>query len=653
MQHKQLTTLISVAIGLILATIALRYTVGYTGVPRILAAPGADVAREELYQATIQLVVVVFSDTTGSGPFLCSGCDLIFSSSDQQADAQNPLPAVEFIIANQRTGEELERKQAERQPQGHYEAVFTLPADLEDNIVLSLLAEPAGFDLCPMLSSSRTVERSDLVLGTHQEVYGFWEGCPLQAAPSATLRQATPTSAPASPTSVPPSPTAQPTATVSTAGLRERTIVVEAFVDVAGPGGLECPGCDQIFSSADQSVNATDPLPDLTFRLIEADTGRLLGRQTTHMDVQGRARTSFRLAAGYDAAVIVVLDSSPSDYQLCPNTTLRRRIAPGDFVLNTRLEQFPFWRGCELPTRTPARTSTATSTLTQTATATPVTPTITTTPVSPTVTPTPVTPTATATAAPPTATPTPVTPTATATRTPLPSGMLSASVTASWLNVRTGPSISYRRLGSVENGTRLELRGRDADGLWVRAQAPGANVEGWLSAAYVRADGDVMSLPMLTPGGETQAIASAGTPGTLTAVVTSFGLNVRTGPGVGFEIIDAVGDATRLLLDGRNGEATWVHGRVDDGDLEGWLSAAYLQVTGDVQSLPVLTDAPTVALAATPAAATAGPTPMVIPEKLPGTGRLDVPLWGLLAFGAATLLALSHMWRWWLDTQEP
>jgi uncharacterized protein YraI len=655
-QHTQFTRFIRLIVGLIM----IAASAGHAGVLPALTGPGADVARAELLQTTNQLVVIAFSDTTGAGPFVCPGCDIIFSSSDQEADAQNPLPPMEFVVSNQRTGEQLGRRQAERQPQGRYQAVFDLPADLQDSITLMLATEPAGFDLCPTLSSSRTIAVSDFVLGTHQEVYAFWTGCPLQVVPSATPAQARATPAPASPTPAPPSPTLQPTATPSTVGLPERTIVVEAFVDVAGPGGLDCPGCDQIFSSTDQSANTADPLPDLTFRLTEADTGRLLGRQTTHLDIQGRARTSFRLPAGFGAAVIVALDSSAGNYQLCPNSAPRRRIASGDFVLNTRLEQFPFWRSCALTTPAPAPASLVTATPTRpAATARPVPPTGTATPVPATATATPVTPTATATrTAPPTptphtptVTPSPLIPTATTTRTPLPGGMLSAVVTAGALNVRTGPGIEFRRLGVVSNSTRLVLSGRDADGLWVRGRAPDEDLEGWLSAAYIRSAADLMALPVLAPGGELQPTAAPTSAGTLSAVVTSFALNVRSGPGTGFGITDAVGNATRLLLDGRNGEGTWVHGRVVGDDLEGWLSAAYLRMTGELQALPVLGPGGEEQPTPTPAP-TFTPTPMVIPEKLPSTGTLDIPLWGLLVFGAATLLAFSHMWRWWLEARE-
>jgi len=131
---------------------------------------------------------------------------------------------------------------------------------------------------------------------------------------------------------------------------------VEAFLDVTGPGGLACPGCDRIYSSSDQAANAANPLPNMDFLLKEADTDRLLARQTTTLDTQGRARTTFRVPGDLAGDLIIELASSPPGFELCPNMSLSRTIHPDDFILGTHLEQFPFWRGCELPSPTPTRT---------------------------------------------------------------------------------------------------------------------------------------------------------------------------------------------------------------------------------------------------------------------------------------------------------
>lgn len=628
MRQLHLSRLIDLVLLVLLITGIIGY-VSTADVPSVFALPqnppslNPDWLQSGLVQTSRQLVVIAFSDTTGAGPYECPGCDKIFSSADQEANSRNPLPAMQFVVRNARTGEELGRQQAELQPQGRYRAIFQIPDGLQDDIVLSLTSDPAGFQLCPNASRSRTISAADFVLGTHEEVYPFWTGCLLEQ-PTATPVPPSPTPVPPTPTPVPPTATRQPatatpvptntpqppTATPipTSTPLPERSIVVEAFVDVTGPGGLQCPGCDRIFSSSDQAANAVDPLPNMDFVLREADTGRLLARQTTSLDTQGRARTRFLIPAGFDKTLRVELASMPTGYQICPNIGPSRTIEPDDFVLGTHLEQFPFWKGCQLPEPTiqPGPTSTST----------------------PKASPSP---TATLAASP------------TATSTPLPSGMLAAVVTARGLNVRAGPGIQYLRLGAVAGGTKLTLSGRNEAGTWVRGLAAAENLEGWLSAQYMKIDGDVMTLPVLEE--KLLATPTSSPVSELTAVVTALGLNVRAGPGVEYARLGAVAGGTELTLSGRDQSGTWVRGRAPEEELEGWFSAQYMDIDGDVMALPVMRVESSGQLQTTPMV-TPTPTGVVIPESLPRTGGLDVPIWGLLAMAAAILLALSHVLRW-------
>lgn len=588
---------------------------------RLSPSSNPNAAESPALQTSNQLVVIAFSDTTGAGPFECPGCDKIYSSADQEANADNPLPAMEFVVRNARTGEELGRQEAAQQPQGRYQAIFQISGDLEDDVVLDLSSDPEGFQLCPNSPASRTISPTDFVLGTHEEVYAFWLGCPV-GEPTGTPIPPTatpvpPTETPIPPTATPVSPTATPLPTETS--LPERSVVVEAFVDVTGQGGLQCPGCDRIFSSSDQEANATDPLPNMDFILRAAETGRLLARQTTTLDTQGRARTRFRIPAGFDQEVIVELASVPNSYQLCPNMEPARTIQPDDFILGTHLEQFSFWRGCEVPEPTlePSPTSTATPRSPTTSTATPrrsPTPTMTT-EFTPTTTPT-----------------------------SLPEGQLSAVVTSRGLHVRTGPGIEYQRLGAVGSDTQLILDGRDQAGNWVHGRAPEEELEGWLSADFMRIDGKVMSLPVL----KLQATATPTLPAgsELTAVVTTHGLHVRAGPGVNYDRLGAVGDGTELILNGRNRQTTWVHGEAPEEGLKGWLSLGYMRIDGNVGTLPVLEPSGDLLMTPTKPAVSPTPTEVAAPGELPETGGLSAPLWGLLAMASALLLAISHVWRW-------
>lgn len=67
-----------------------------------------------------------------------------------------------------------------------------------------------------------------------------------------------------------------------------------------------------------------------------------------------------------------------------------------------------------------------------------------------------------------------------------------ATVTASRLNVRLGPSVATRVIGQVKAGDVVTLVGRNADGSWVQIQAP---LRGWVSSRYLKPLGPGSALP--------------------------------------------------------------------------------------------------------------------------------------------------------------
>lgn len=74
-----------------------------------------------------------------------------------------------------------------------------------------------------------------------------------------------------------------------------------------------------------------------------------------------------------------------------------------------------------------------------------------------------------------------------------------------------------------------------------------------------------------------------------TGTVTSYRLNVRTGPGTNFAIITTLNNGAVVNLTGfRNGDATWVQIALPNGTV-GWVSALYLKTSIPVSSLTPIT----------------------------------------------------------------
>lgn len=138
-----------------------------------------------------------------------------------------------------------------------------------------------------------------------------------------------------------------------------------------------------------------------------------------------------------------------------------------------------------------------------------------------------------------------------------PAAAETVEVTASALNVRTGPGTGYARIRVVYRGQRYEVVTRSAS--WVKIRV--GSREGWSSGSYLRR----VAAPSGAVAPPAPAASAAGTP----MVVTAGTLNVRSGPGTQYRRIDRLGQGARVSVIAssgawrriaRAGGAAWVHG---------------------------------------------------------------------------------------------
>jgi uncharacterized protein YraI len=159
-----------------------------------------------------------------------------------------------------------------------------------------------------------------------------------------------------------------------------------------------------------------------------------------------------------------------------------------------------------------------------------------------------------------------------------------ATVNASRLNVRSGPGTQYPILAVLLNNQTVQLAGyRDASGTWVMINHGGGTA--WVSAlpAFLTTSVPVSSLPVWTgalpgpppPSGNTATVGSS----------VAF-LNLRTGPGTSFDVIEALPAGTVVTLVGRNSSSSWLQVRTAEG-VVGWMSTPFLVTSVPISSLPV------------------------------------------------------------------
>jgi len=148
-----------------------------------------------------------------------------------------------------------------------------------------------------------------------------------------------------------------------------------------------------------------------------------------------------------------------------------------------------------------------------------------------------------------------------------------ATVNTGALNVRSGPGVSFNVLTTVYRGTSLVLLGRNADASWVRVALPNG-VQGWVNARYIATTYPLISLPIHS------------TVGAVTGTVTSYALNVRSGPGVSYSRLTAIPRGTGFVITARNADGSWVKVTLANG-VQGWVSARYIATSQPISTLPV------------------------------------------------------------------
>ncbi|MEA3334535.1 MAG: SH3 domain-containing protein [Chloroflexota bacterium] len=161
-------------------------------------------------------------------------------------------------------------------------------------------------------------------------------------------------------------------------------------------------------------------------------------------------------------------------------------------------------------------------------------------------------------------------------------------------------------LETLPRGTVLWAIGRSEDASWVSVVVPDG-LSGWVqtdelvvfAVEYLPVTSDYAAgfsggVDAQSPDDPTvtsstsEAVSSGADKLSMDATVTTASqrLNVRSGPGTGYPVIGRLAPSEAVAALGRNVDADWIQVALQD-DGFGWASAAFLEVDGEVDALPV------------------------------------------------------------------
>ncbi len=174
------------------------------------------------------------------------------------------------------------------------------------------------------------------------------------------------------------------------------------------------------------------------------------------------------------------------------------------------------------------------------------------------------------------------------------------------VNVRSEPSTAGAVLGILPPNSRVQIIGKDpGENWWQILYPPGIDGKGWVAAEFVQPAEEGI-IPIV--GGEFAAVIQQQ-------------LNVRSGPGTGFNSLGTLNANDVVTLTGKDSAGAWLQIDFASGpDGKGWVNAAFVQATG-VENLPIIAEGNVVVGTGTP---TIAPTPSTL-VALPAPNDGDSP----------------------------
>ncbi len=142
------------------------------------------------------------------------------------------------------------------------------------------------------------------------------------------------------------------------------------------------------------------------------------------------------------------------------------------------------------------------------------------------------------------------------------------------VNVRSGPGVRFNPITRMVGGQSAQILGRSLDGEWLNIGLPDTGAPGWVKAEVVRIVNGALTA-------STPALANAARLNVPAGDV----VNLRTGPGTGFEVLGQMYELETAAIVGRSTDGRWWQVQTDQNTA--WVFASVVHVSGDTSVVPV------------------------------------------------------------------
>ena len=161
-----------------------------------------------------------------------------------------------------------------------------------------------------------------------------------------------------------------------------------------------------------------------------------------------------------------------------------------------------------------------------------------------------------------------------------------ATTTPYLLNVRQGPGLHYAVVTTVPRGTQANIYGRDTADDWFLVEIQGIAGRVWIYQDLTTVQGSLNTVPFVSPTDTDPVGSPVDAP---LAITKPSILNVRSGPGLNYQVLTSVPSGTQGRIIGVSPDYQWY--RVVLGVLSqpAWVYASLTTVTGSLATVKVYT----------------------------------------------------------------